>query len=286
MIRFGPSGNSKAFYEAGNKSSTQAPAWLERVGLNAYEYSFGRGVMMSDVTAEKLGVEAESHGIALSVHAPYFINFASPEQQKVENSFGYVMSSLAKLRRMGGSRCIIHTASCGKLNRADVLARCADNLRELADRMRAAGYGDLTVCPETMGKYSQIGTAEEIIDLCALDPLYVPCFDFGHINCYMQGGLNSRDAYARILEYGFAKLGEDRIRNMHVHFSRIQYGKSGEIRHLDFTDEVYGPDFEVFADAIVEFGLTPTVICESSEVMAEDAMKMRDIFYDRAGQKR
>lgn len=51
MIRFGPSGNSDSFYDDGNKVSEQAPAWLKEKGLNAYEYSFGRGVNISEKKA-------------------------------------------------------------------------------------------------------------------------------------------------------------------------------------------------------------------------------------------
>jgi len=278
MIKFGPSGNSRAFYAAGNKHSVQAPAWLASVGLNAYEYSFGRGITLKSETANEIASEAKAHGVSVSVHAPYFINFASVEEQKVENSFGYVLRSLAMLNELGGSRCIMHTGTCGKLERAEALRLCRERLAELSRRVKEAGYGHLTVCPETMGKYSQIGTAEEIIDFCTISDIFVPCFDFGHINCYMQGGLKSKADYARIIEYAFDHLPEDKVKNMHVHFSRIEYSEKGEIRHLDFTDEKFGPDFEPFCEVIEQFGLTPTIICESSEVMAEDAMKMRDIW--------
>ena len=54
MLRFGPAGNSESFYAAGYKSSHQAPAWLAAMGLSAYEYSFGRGVGLSDEAAEKI----------------------------------------------------------------------------------------------------------------------------------------------------------------------------------------------------------------------------------------
>ena len=63
MIKFGPAGNSDSFYAQGYKSTWQAPKWLKEMGLNAYEYSFGRGVNLSDEGAEKVRAEAEKHGI-------------------------------------------------------------------------------------------------------------------------------------------------------------------------------------------------------------------------------
>lgn len=283
MIKFGPSGNDVLFHLEGHKSSVEAPAWIQSKGLSAYEYSFGQGVRIKDETACLLGEEAQKHGVSISVHAPYFVSFASPEPQKVENSFAYVLSSLKKLDLMKGTRCVIHTASCGKQAREDVLAQCRDRLTELAARMKEEGLGHLNVCPETMGKYSQIGTAEEIIDLCTIDPVFIPCFDFGHINCYMQGGLNCVDAYSKIIDYAFDRLDSDKVKNMHVHFSKIKYGAKGELYHLDLSDRQYGPEFEVFAEAIVKYGLTPTVICESADIMAQDAMKLRDIFLANKG---
>ena len=278
MIKFGPSGNSKAFYAAGNKHSVQAPAWLKSVGLNAYEYSFGRGITLKSDTAREIGEAAKQNGISLSVHAPYFVNFASVEDQKVENSYGYILRSLDMLNALGGERCIMHTGTCTKLERAEALRLCRERLSELAKRVEDAGLSHLKVCPEAMGKYSQIGTAEEIIDFCTLSDIYVPCLDFGHINCYMQGALKTKADYAKIIEYAFDRLPAEKVKNMHVHFSRIEYSEKGEVKHLDFTDQKFGPDFEPFCEAIEQYDLTPTIICESSEVMAEDAMKMRDIW--------
>ena len=72
------------------------------------------------------------------------------------------------------------------------------------------------------------------------------------------------------------RIGEEKTRNMQVHFSKIQYGAKGEIRHLTFADDVYGPDFEPFAEVIVKYGLTPHILSESAGTQAEDAARMRD----------
>ena len=54
-VRFGPAGNCEDFYEKGYKSTVQAPEYLEKMGLDAYEYSCGRGVLLKQETAEKIG---------------------------------------------------------------------------------------------------------------------------------------------------------------------------------------------------------------------------------------
>ncbi|MDR3318786.1 MAG: TIM barrel protein [Clostridiales bacterium] len=278
MIRFGPAGNSKGFYDAGYKATVDAAAWLSTLGLNAFEYSFGRGVNIGGDTARKIGYEMKKYGIAISVHAPYFINFANPDPEKAENSFGYVFQALEALDNLGGTRCVVHTATTGGRPRGEAIALAAQRLEGLAARIADGKYNGSVICLETMGKFSQIGTAEEIIAFCKISDCFYPCFDFGHINCYMQGGLKTADGYKRIIDLTARELGEKRADNMHIHFSKIQYGPSGEIRHLDLSDTKYGPDFEPLARVLQDYKLNPVVICESAEIMAEDALRLKKIY--------
>ena len=129
-----------------------------------------------------------------------------------------------------------------------------------------------------MGKYSQIGSYQEIIDLCTLDKCLIPTLDFGHINCVMQGGLKTVDDFKRIIDYSFDKLGEYKTKNLHIHFSKIEFSDKGELKHLDMSDEKYGPDFENLARVIKEYDLSPTVICESKGKMATDALILKNIY--------
>lgn len=278
MIRFGPSGNSKRFYDEGYKASEEAPEWLFKQGLNAYEYSFGRGVRLSRQKAELIGAEAKKYDISLSVHAPYYINLANPDPEKIAASIMYVMSSLEMLDCMGGERCVIHLASAAKCDRAKAIKATSDNLNLLLEAVYAKGYDKFKICPETMGKYVQIGTVEEILMFCTQDKILYPCFDFGHINCYTKGGLKTPDDYKKIFTLTKEALGEKKCAEAHIHFSKIQYGNSGEIRHLDFTDTVYGPDFAPLAKTLKSLRLTPHVLCESAENMADDALSMKQMY--------
>ena len=279
MIRFGPSGNSQSFYNAGNKTSLQAPAWLKSLGLNAYEYSFGRGYTMSLPTAQALGQAAQENGVVVSIHAPYYINLANPDEVMKEKSFGYITKGLELLRAMQGKHLVFHVASQGKLERGEALSLAKVRLKELLSRLDFEGvHKGLYLCPETMGKPLQIGSYKEIIDLCTLHENLVPTFDFGHINCITQGGLTCKENYLDIFKYCIEKLGFERTKNCHIHFSKIEYGEKGEIRHLNYDDMIYGPDFDPLAQALVELGLTPTIICESKTMMAEDALTLKNIY--------
>lgn len=278
MIKFGPAGNDKNFYDAGYKSTVEAPKWLKEIGLTAFEYSFGKGVLLKDETAVEIGKAMKDNNISISVHAPYFINLANPDDEMVEKSYNYVLKSLEKLRLLGGNRCVIHIGSCGKLAREEALALIEKRLQILVDKVKEAGFGDMFLCIETMGKQAQIGTYEEIINLCKVDNIVMPTFDFGHINALTQGTLKTKEDFEKIFDYCLEALGEYRTKNAHIHFSKIEYGSKGEIRHLTFEDEKYGPNFKPLAEVLKARGYTPVIICESKEVMAMDALKMRDIY--------
>ena len=278
MIKFGPAGNCKTFYAAGYKKSVEAPKWLKEIGLTAYEYSFGRGITLGDETAIELGEQAKKYGIDVSIHAPYYINFANPDPDKIENSIMYVVNSLEKLKLIGGKRLVVHPASCGKLDRAEALKLAHDNLLLLKERLDILGFSDYLICLETMGKPAQIGTYKEIVDMCKLSPNFIPTIDFGHINALTQGSLKTEDDYREIISYIFNELGEEKAKKIHIHFSKIEYGAKGEIRHLTLEDEIYGPEFAPLAKVLKEFNVSPVVICESNEVMAKDALNLKEIY--------
>ena len=278
MIKFGPAGNCKTFYAAGYKKSVEAPKWLKEIGLTAYEYSFGRGITLGDETAIELGEQAKKYGIDVSIHAPYYINFANPDPDKIENSIMYVVNSLEKLKLIGGKRLVVHPASCGKLDRDEALKLAHNNLLLLKERLDILGFSDYLICLETMGKPAQIGTYKEIVDMCKLSPNFIPTIDFGHINALTQGSLKTEDDYREIISYIFNELGEEKAKKIHIHFSKIEYGAKGEIRHLTLEDEIYGPEFAPLAKVLKEFNVSPVVICESNEVMAKDALNLKEIY--------
>ena len=278
MIKFGPSGNCVTFYEAGYKKTLQAPKWLSELGLDAYEYSFGKGILLSDETAIAIGEEMKKYGISISVHAPYFINFASTNNDIVENSYKYVLDSLHKLRLLQGNRLVVHVGSCGKIDRDTAVNLCKERLSILKDKILQAGFQDMYICLETMGKQAQIGSVDEILDFCTLYEKYIPTFDFGHINSITQGSLKGYQDYKAIIDKSIAVIGEEKTKLCHIHFSKIEYGSKGEIKHLTLEDAKYGPEFIGLAQVISEYNLTPTIISESKEYMARDAKILKNIY--------
>lgn len=278
MIKFGPSGNSESFYAKGLSHTEDAAKYVREMGLDCFEYSFGRGVRMSEGKAISIGEAFSEQGVEISVHAPYYINFANPSDESAQNSYNYVLDSGRALKLMGGKRCVFHSATQGKAEREDALRLTEERMKTLRDYIYLNGLNDLYFCPETMGKIAQIGTLEEVVRLCKIDDIFLPAIDFGHINAREQGSLKTVSDYKSRLEYMIGELDYERMKHFHVHFSKIQYGVKGEIRHLTFADELYGPLFEPLAIALKELKLEPYIVSESAGTQAEDALEMKHIY--------
>ncbi len=284
-IRFGPSGNSDIFYAQGYKATWQAPAWLAGLNLRAFEYSFGHGIRVREETAGQIREQAERYDIQMSVHLPYYINLAAKEPEKREKNKEYFLEAAHIGRLMGAVRGVFHPGSAGKTNRDTALQRACGILKEIIELLDAAGYSDFILCPETMGKLNQLGDLDEVIALCNVDERLLPCIDFGHLHCRGQGAIRAKEDYTAILDALENNLGLSRTRNMHIHFSRIEYTAGGEKMHHTFADTQFGPEFPPLAALLYERGYTPVVICESRGTMAEDAAAMQKM-YEMAAQSR
>ncbi len=279
MIKFGPAGNSNSFYEMGCKNTEEAPAYLQQRGLTAFEYQCGMGVRVSEKTAGRLAEEAAKHEIEISLHAPYYISLSGTVKEKRLASLEYILQSARAVTAMGGNRIVIHPGGASKMTRGAAVELARDTLGLAWSALDDAGLGHVRICLETMGRPNQLGTLEEVVELCRMDERIIPCIDFGHLNTRSFGGLKTFEDYRHIFDHMEDKLGTDRMRSFHSHFSKIEYTvPGGEKRHLTFDDTVFGPDFEPVAELTVRKGCHPIFICESAGTQAEDAISMKAIY--------
>lgn len=276
--RFGPAGNSRAFYAAGYSSSLDIARFLADIGLNAYEYQCGRGVRIKEDFCRRLGKEAREYDIALSIHSPYYINLATADPKVMDSSLNHISKSLQAAAAMGAGRIVVHPGAVGKGNtRADALARTEKLLRRAVDELMP-GYAGINLCLETMGKINQVGSLEEILHLCKLDSCLIPTVDFGHLHARGIGAIKSGDDYKAILDCIDRELGAAVVEALHIHFSPIEYSRGGEVRHRTMAESGYGPPFEPLAELIARQGIRPVIICESDGTQTEDALTMQKIW--------
>ena len=274
---FGPAGNSDSFSKK-HKSSLAAPKWISNFGLDCYEYQCGKGVKIKEDTARKLGENAKHAHIALSLHAPYFINLANPEPESIQKTIGYILSACEAASWMGANRVVIHTGALMKRSRQEALAIAKTVLPQVLAACDQQGYGHITLCPETMGKLNQLGDLDEVLELCTLDERLIPCVDFGHLYARSLGVLTGKEACIQMLDRMAQILGEERASKFHSHFSHIEFTPNGgEKCHRTFAnDDGFGPDWLPLAEEIARRGWSPTFICESAGTQAEDAKTMKE----------
>ncbi len=275
--KFGPAGNAMSFPY---KSSVDAPRWLQELGLDCYEYQCGKGVRVKEDTAVALGRQAQAHGIALSLHAPYFINLANPDPESQEKTLGYITSACLVADQMGATRVVIHSGALMKRTREEAMAIALPFLKDIVAVCQDQGFGHIALCPETMGKINQLGDLDEVLRLCQVHESLIPCVDFGHLYARSLGADQGAEAVERMLSRMESELGADRASRFHSHFSHIEFTPNGgEKCHRTFDDDGgYGPDWEPLAQAVARRGWSPTFICESAGTQAEDAVTMKRIY--------
>lgn len=284
--KFGPGGNSVEFAAAKLKKSSDIPKWVKDYGLDAYEYEAGRGVSGSMENFIKLGEEAKKHNIALSFHAPYYISLSGVEQETRLKSVGYIMQSLEAAHAMGASIIVVHSGSASKITREKAVELAKDTLCHVLEEVAKTPYGNIRIGLETMGKKNQLGTLDEVIELCKTDKIFHPVVDFGHINAFNLGeAFKCADDYERIFDAIANGLGDRYADELHCHFSKIMYTAGGEKKHLDLDDDEYGPPYEPLMEVIHRLKLSPTIISESCDYMDRDALRMKKYYESLGGDR-
>lgn len=276
--KFGPAGADQLFAAEGHKSSLEMCEWLSNMGLDAYEYQCNRGVKIKEEKARRLGETAREFGISLSIHSQYYINLATPDMDNREKSIQYILECLTAADWMGAARVVVHSGSPAKLERKVALQNAKETLMEAQRRADEIGLAHIHICPETMGKIGQLGDLDEVMELCSLDERFLPTIDFGHLHTRGLGCLNTIEDFAAVLNTIENRLGTERARMFHSHFSRMEFTKGGEKRHHTYADTQYGPDFEPLASLLFERKLSPTIICESAGTQARDAKTFKELY--------
>lgn len=270
---FGPGGNSESFTASGFRSTLDAPAFVKNMGLDAYEYEAGRGIYASRSMLAAIGENAVINNIQMSLHSPYFISLSGIDEAVRLKSIGYIKESLDAARLLGAKTVVVHTGSASKISRDEAMRLAADTLIKTLESVDTYG---IKIGLETMGKKNQLGTLDEVIELCRISKDLVPVVDFGHLNARDCGGVfKTADDFLRVFEKIERNVSPEAAFNLHCHFSKIEWTDKGEKKHLTFDDMLFGPDYIPFVEAIIKGGYSPTVICESAGTQAEDALLMK-----------
>jgi deoxyribonuclease-4 len=235
------------------------------------ELQFVRRVAMGEETAQRVREAAEEHGVRLSAHAPYYINFNSREPEKVAASRERLLNAARVAGWCGARNVVFHAGYYHDDPPPVVYGRVKAQLASLASQLRDESL-DVCLRPETMGKGSQFGDLREVLQLAAEIDGVGPCIDFGHLHARATGGVNHYDEFVAVLDEIKCYLGKSGLRDMHMHLQGIAYTQAGEYKHLNLVESDLR--YKELVQALVDCNASGTAICESPN-LEQDALLLQ-----------
>ncbi len=266
------------FGTGGTPVSTPKPpssvAGIQRIadlGLDCMELEFVRGVHMGKETALQVAAEAKKLNIKLTAHAPYFINLYSKDLVKIEGSLYHIWQT-ARIASICGAESVNFHAGVYEGDPADkVYPVIKKNLEKALAQLKKENI-KIWIRPEVLGKGTQFGNIEEVLNLSSEIDGVLPTIDFAHWHARNNGKANTYDEFADVLEQIKRRLGQKAIENMHMHISGIKYSSKGEIKHLNFKDSDFNyPDL---LKALKDYNAGGFAICESPN-LEDDALLLK-----------
>ena len=274
-IKFGPAGNPIGF----NGQTVNVCDYISDIGLEAYEYQATYGVKIQKQSGLKLGENARSNNVMISMHGPYYINLSAQKDDVLERSIERLVQSARAAEWMGAYRIVFHPGFYTKYTPEQALDRCKEAINELLEKLDSLGIKKFTFAPETTGKRSQLGNLDAIIDICQSFDHFSPTIDFAHLHARGRGCIKGADDYHNILtrlEEGLDGIGKGK-EALHCHFTRIEYTDAGERKHHVLMEEEYGPPLEPLLQELVDCGWDATIICETP-LLEQDALVMKKTY--------
>jgi deoxyribonuclease-4 len=274
--RFGPAGVPPLFRILGAQLS-DVPRLLREEGLDAFEYQavrWGQKPQMKQEDAESLGFQARKSDVLLSLHGSYYVNLCG-KKEVVEASKRRLVACATAAQWMGAYVVVFHMGFYGRVEKSYAFRTCVNALKDIIATMRSLGIQNVKLGPETMGRVFQVGSLDEILTICEEVEQTQLAIDWSHLHARHQGRFRKVDDFRAVVEEVERRLGAEVARNMHCHFSKIEYTDKGERRHHVLDEERYGPDFEMLAEVIADFDMRPVIICETP-LLDVDAVKMRE----------
>ena len=280
-IRFGPAGKPTVLKSGDYVKAIEVVA---EMGLDALEYEAVRGVRISEKKAVELKRAALEHNVLLSLHAPYYINLASPKSDTVQRSQQRLLDALKAAHWMGAYVVVFHPGYYKDNPSTEAaLKRVIENLRPVHEKMEQLGIRDVDLGPEVTGKRTQVGDVHEVIEICREFERCRPVIDWAHLHARYRGEhVKTIDHVLKVIEAFEKELGSRAVNPLHTHFSKIEYGEGGEREHHTLDEEGYGPDFRIVCEAYKQAGIRAVIISESP-ILEQDALKMKKICCEEVG---
>ncbi|MFH1785265.1 MAG: TIM barrel protein [Candidatus Micrarchaeota archaeon] len=260
MILFGPAGVP---IQCNGSSTLDGIKCCSEIGLSAMEMEFVHGVRMKDDTAKEAASISKKYNISLSSHAPYYVNFCTLEEHKLQNTKRHIFESARITSLCGGNITVFHPGFYQKLTKEKAFEIAKKNLSDLVEKLKQHNV-KIRLGAETVGKKSAFGGFDENIKLSQQLDMVEPVLDFAHLHARGDFKITGEKDYLSIFNKLENELG-DYVKRFHCHFSEINYSDKGELNHyvLGTNNE---PPFEPFMKILAENGYSGTIICETPKL--------------------
>ncbi len=251
--------------------SVGAIEFSKSIGLDTLELGWVQSVRVTEATCALIKSASETHEVALSVHAPYFINL-NADADEWHKSRKRLMDAAHYGFLAGATDIIFHPGSYFGNDPVEVLKKAIPRLEGCVKELEKNG-DKVTLRPETMGKSAMLGSFEDAIAMSKAMDMVLPCLDFAHLHARPgDGTMNTYDEWSRLLEKYGKELGAKALKKLHIHLSGIEYGAKGEKNHLALADADL--DLKALFKALNDFECGGRILCESP-IMEEDALNMK-----------
>ncbi len=271
-IRFGPAGIP---LQCKKRNSIDGIKCCAELGLYALEMQFGMGIRLNDETAKKIKIESEKYSVSISCHAPYFVNLCSEDKKKMEISKRNILQSARIIKNSGGKIFVFHPGFYQKLSKEEAYIIAKKNLTAIIETAREEKIDGVLFGAETVGKKTAFGGLDEVLELSIEFKEIWPVIDFAHLNARGDFLLKTKDDYLKLFEKIEKKVPKY-PKNIHCHFSEINYSDKGEKNHFNLgTNNI--PPYKQLMEALYENGYSGTIICETPNLDI-DAIKMQEYY--------
>ena len=241
--------------------------FLEELGLNALELGWVRSVRVSEKTAENIKIASQEKDVAISVHAPYYINLNADDEEWPKSRERLMAAARAGFLS-GATDIVFHPGSYFEREPAEVLKVAIPRLEGCVKELRQEG-NPVVLRPETLGKGAMLGSLEDTLLMSELDGVE-PCLDFAHLHARPgDGSMNTYAEWMKVMESYQAALGDESLSRLHCHLSGIEYTEKGEQNHLEISESDF--DLNALFKALKESGAGGRILCESP-TLEDDAL--------------
>lgn len=247
---------------------------INNLGLGAMELEFVRNINITKQKAPEVKEIAEKNSIALTCHAPYFINLNSADNKKLKASIDRILNSARIAYLCGAYSVCFHPGFYMKDDKEKVYNKIKNNIKEIIKILKKEG-NKIWIRPETTGKESQFGSINELVEINSEIEQVLPCVDFSHLHARSNGKFNSKEEFNGILTLIEKRLGKTALQNMHIHVSGIAYSAKGEQHHLNLKQSDF--KYKELLKSLKEFNAKGVLISESPNIEG-DALLMKKYY--------